>query len=123
MDYTTIHGILQARTLEWVAIPFSRESSQSRDQIWVSCIAGGFFIIWANNNNNKNEVAQLCLNLCDPTDCSLPSSSIHAIFQARVLEWGAISFSELLLYFILIQQILMSAQNRWGIPSGHKIET
>ena len=34
-----------------------------------------------------------CLTLCDPLDCSLPCSSVHGIFQARVLEWGAISFS------------------------------
>ena len=38
-------------------------------------------------------VAQLCLTLCDPMDSSLPSSSVHGILQARILEWGAISFS------------------------------
>ena len=38
----------------------------------------------------KSEVAQLCPTLCDPMDCSLPSSSIHGIFQARILEWVAI---------------------------------
>ena len=37
---SSVHGVLQARILEWVAIPFSRESSQSRDRTWVSCIAG-----------------------------------------------------------------------------------
>ena len=42
MDYT-VHGILQARTLDWVAFPFSGGSSQSRDQTQVSCIAGRFF--------------------------------------------------------------------------------
>ena len=46
MDYT-IHGILQARILEWVAFPFSRGSSQPRDQIQVSHIAGRFFTSWA----------------------------------------------------------------------------
>ena len=40
-----------------------------------------------------SEVAQLCLTLCDPMDCSLPGSSVHWIFQARILEWAAISFS------------------------------
>ena len=45
MDYT-VHGILQARILEGVAIPFSRESSQPRDQTQVSRIAGGFFTSW-----------------------------------------------------------------------------
>ena len=42
---------------------------------------------------SESEVAQLCLTLSDPMDCSLPGSSIHGIFQARVLEWGAIAFS------------------------------
>ena len=42
MDYT-VHGILQARILEWIGIPFSRESSQPREQTHVSCISGEFF--------------------------------------------------------------------------------
>ena len=42
---------------------------------------------------SESEVAQLCLTLCDPMDCSLPGSSVHGIFQATVLEWIAISFS------------------------------
>ena len=41
----------------------------------------------------RSKVAQLCLTLWDPMDCSLPGSSVHGIFQARVLEWVAISFS------------------------------
>ena len=41
---------------------------------------------------------QLCLTLCDPMDCSLPGSSTHGIFQARVLEWGAIAFSDMYVY-------------------------
>ena len=41
----------------------------------------------------ESEVAQLCLTLCDPIDYSLPGSSAHGIFQARILEWVAISFS------------------------------
>ena len=44
---SSVHGILQARILEWVAIPFSRESSQSRDQTWVFRIADRFFTISA----------------------------------------------------------------------------
>ena len=43
---------------------------------------------------NESEVAQSCPTLSDPMDCSLPGSSIHGIFQARVLEWGAIAFSD-----------------------------
>ena len=42
---------------------------------------------------SENEVAQSCPTLLDPMDCSLPGSSVHRIFQARVLEWGAIAFS------------------------------
>ena len=41
----------------------------------------------------ESEVAQSCLTLCDPMDCSPPGFSVHGIFQARVLEWGAIAFS------------------------------
>ena len=44
-------------------------------------------------HESESEVAQLCPTLSDPMDCSLPCSSIHGIFQARVLEWGAIAFS------------------------------
>ena len=45
--------------------------------------------------NSESEDAQSCLTLSDPMDCSLPGSSAHGIFQARVLEWGAIAFSEI----------------------------
>ena len=41
---------------------------------------------------SETEVAQSCPTLCNPMDCRLPGSSIHGIFQARVLEWGAIAF-------------------------------
>ena len=44
---SSVHGILQARILKWVAIPFSRASCRSRDQTQVSCTAGGFFAVWA----------------------------------------------------------------------------
>ena len=42
---------------------------------------------------SESEVTQSCLTLCDPMDCSTPGSSIHGIFWATVLEWGAIAFS------------------------------
>ena len=42
---------------------------------------------------SESEVAQLCPTLSDPMDCSLTGSSVHGIFQARVLEWGAVAFS------------------------------
>ena len=43
---------------------------------------------------SESEVAQSCLTLSDPMDCSPPGSSIHGIFQARILEWGALAFSQ-----------------------------
>ena len=52
MDYI-VHGILQARILEWTAFPFSRGSSQPRDQTQVSCIAGRFFTSWATREALK----------------------------------------------------------------------
>ena len=44
-------------------------------------------------NIYESEVTQLCLTLCDPMNCSLPGSSVHSIFQARILDWVAIFFS------------------------------
>ena len=46
-----------------------------------------------HESENESEVAQLCLTLRDPMDCSTPGSSVHGICQARVLEWGAIASS------------------------------
>ena len=50
---SSVHGISQARILEWVAIPFSRGSSQPRDQTQVSCIGGEFLAIWATGKPPK----------------------------------------------------------------------
>ena len=60
VDYT-VHGILQARILEWVAFPFSRGSSQSRDRAKVSLIAGGFFTSWATGKPKNTEMGSLAL--------------------------------------------------------------
>ena len=46
-------------------------------------------LIWTESES-ESEVAQPCPTLSDPMDCSLPGSSVHGIFQAKVLEWGAI---------------------------------
>ena len=53
---------------------------------------------------SESEVTQSCLTLCNPMDCSLPGSSVHGIFQARVLEWVAISFSRISGYNSIINQ-------------------
>ena len=51
---------------------------------------------------SESEVAQSCPSLSDPMDCSLPGSSTHGMFQARVLEWGAIAFSKLVVRVVLV---------------------
>ena len=55
---------------------------------------GCHFLLQCMKVKSESEVAQSRLTLSDPMDCSPPGSSIHGIFQARVLEWGAIAFSE-----------------------------
>ena len=111
----SVHGIFPARVLEWVAISFSRGSSQPRNRTRVSRVAGRRFTLWPiqrkpleykagqhpttsstrmpHLNNKQSEVAQLYPTLWDPLDCSLPGFSVHGIFQARILECVAIFFS------------------------------
>ena len=55
---------------------------------------GCHFLLQCMKVKSESEVAQSCPTLSDPMDCSLPGSSAHGIFQARVLEWGAIAFSQ-----------------------------
>ena len=55
---------------------------------------GRHFLLQCVKVKSEREVTQSCPTLSDPMDCSLPGSSIHGIFQARVLEWGAIAFSD-----------------------------
>ena len=61
---SSVHGNLPARILEWVAIPFSRGSSQSRDRIWVSCIASRFFTVWATR---EATYLPSFISLCPPS--------------------------------------------------------
>ena len=60
---------------------------------------GCHFLLQCMKVKSESEVAQSCLTLSDPMDCSLPGSSIHGIFQARGLEWGAIAFSRINRYW------------------------
>ena len=128
---SSIHGIFQARVLEWGAIAFSlkppydppipllgiypEETKIERDTCIPLFTAALFTIartwkqprcpltdgwikkLWYKYKMEYSvqfsSVAQSCPTLCDPMNCSLPSSSAHGIFQARVLEWGAIAFS------------------------------
>ena len=87
-----VPGILQARTLEWVAISFSnaRPWDSPGKNTGVSC----HFLLQCVKVKSEREVAQPCPTPSDPMDCTPPGSSIHGIFQARVLEWVAIAFSD-----------------------------
>ena len=76
---SSVHGILQARIKEWIAISFSI------DKVW----------------SEWSEVAQSCLTLCNPMDCSPPGSPAHGIFQAKVLEWVVIAFSRVYIYIYI----------------------
>ena len=63
---------------------------------------GCHFLLQCTKVKSESEVTQSCLTLSDPIDCSLPGSSVHGIFQARVLEWGAIAFSKSAFLHLLI---------------------
>ena len=101
---SSVHRISQARILQWVAIFFSRGSSPLRDWTRDSCV-----LHWQADSlpmshlgspsfkKKESEVVKLCLTLCDSMNYSLLGSSIHGIFQARILEWVTISFSRDLL--------------------------
>ena len=105
---------------------------------------GCHFLLQCTKVKSESEVAQSCPTLRDPMDCSPPGSSIHGIFQARGLEWGAIAFSDVVIVsskgtqtyihtYMYIHsfpnsppiKILVSLENghhqaicRWGSPRG-----
>ena len=96
---SSVHGISQARILEWVAISFSRGSSWPRNQTQVSCISRWILYCWVTRESPYFLFAaaakslQSCPTVCDPVDGSPPGSPVPGILQARTLEWVAISFS------------------------------
>ena len=117
---SSVHGIFQTRVLEWGAISFSgrckllllplvvsrqscltlrpqRRQPTKLPRPWDSpgknTGVGCHFLLQCMKVTSESEVAQSCLTLCDPMDCSPPGSSVHGIFLARVLEWVAIAFS------------------------------
>ena len=75
---------------------------------------GCHFLLQCLKLKSKSEVAQSCPTLCDPLDCTAPGSSIHGIFQARVLEWGAIAFSEV---GGGMSQMRAAASQKWPPPA------
>ena len=79
---------------------------------------GYHFLLQCMKVKSENEVTQSCPTLSDPTDYSPPGSSVHGIFQARVLEWGAISFSCDRVRSVLMSnkaEIPVLTEQRWKI--------
>ena len=94
----SVHEILQAGILEWVAMPFSRESSQPRDQTWVSCMAGRFFTIWATWEAQKLMRCTENYNPCSwhwSTEwaqffsTTMPDCTLHSHHFKSWMNWAA----------------------------------
>ena len=73
---------------------------------------GFHFLLQCMKVKRESKVAQSCPTLSDPTDCSQPGSSVHGIFQARVLEWGAIAFSDPHIDCLTLEKCLCVC--KWG---------
>ena len=76
---------------------------------------GCHFLLQCRKVKSESEVAQSCPTLSDPMDCSPPGSSVHGIFQARVLEWGAISMSRKMQESGLLKSVLWCAPQLSGL--------
>ena len=70
----------------------AHQAPRPRDSPFKNTGVGSHFLLQCMKVKSESEVTQLCLTLSDPMDCSLTGSSIHGIFQVRVLEWDAIAF-------------------------------
>ena len=108
-----IHGVAKsrARLSDWSDLIWSEVTSVMSDSVWPhrrqptrlphpwdspskNTGVGCHFLLQCMKVKSESEVAQSCPTLSNPMDCNFPGSSIHGIFQTRVLEWGAIAFSE-----------------------------
>ena len=83
-----INDSVQPHRRQLIRLPHPRDSPGKNTGV------GCHFLLQCMKVKSESEVTLSCPTLSDPMDCSLPGSSTHGIFQARVLEWGAIAFSE-----------------------------
>ena len=83
---SSVHGILQARILEWVAIPFPRGSSQPRDRIQISLIAGRFFTIWATREARDIDYVILYVGVCGFFFFLIDPESPEAVHQPALVQ-------------------------------------
>ena len=81
---------------------------------------GCHFLLQCMKVKSESEVAQSCPTLSDPMNCSLPGSSVHGIFQARVLEWGAIAFS---LVFCFYKHLFLEFKNSYWHHLASRIKS
>ena len=102
---SSVHGILQARILERVAIPFSRGSSRPRDQTPISCIAGGFFTIWATREDIKDEKWSESQSVVSD---SLWSHGLYCPWNSPGQNTEVVSLS-------LLQGIILTQESNWGL--------
>ena len=98
LKFTTFAAAVAAKSLQSCPTlrPHRRQPTRlprSWDSPGKNTSVGCHFLLRCMKVKSESEFAQSCLSLRDPMDCSLPGSSVHGIFQARVLEWGAIAFS------------------------------
>ena len=123
MDYSppdsSVHGILQAGILEWVAIPFSKGSSWPRDQIWVSCIAGRLFTDWVTRESLSYQLNSR-LDL-DFTKLSINVHSFCSRIQPSVPHFTEISYLLCLLWSVTISMFFSVVSAFRILPnSSHK---
>ena len=78
---------------------------------------GCHFLLQCMKVKSESEVLQSCPTLSDFMDCSLPGSSVHGIFQARVLEWGAIAFSQMDLETITLSEVSQIEKEKYHMIS------
>ena len=82
---------------------------------------GCHFLLQCMKVKSESEVIQSCPTLSDPMDCSLPGSSVHGIFQARVLEWVAIAFSDVCVYLNVNLRFHISSQIFIVSPATYQV--
>ena len=93
IDCVSHSAAAAAKSLQWCPTLCDPRDGGAWDSPGKNTGVGCHFLFQCMKGKSESEVAQSCLTLHDPMVCSLPGSSIHGIFQARVLEWGAIAFS------------------------------
>ena len=114
---SSVHGILQGRKLEWVAIPFSRGSSPPRDQTQVSCIAGRFFTIWTTEEAHYvlHLVAYICQS-CSPSLSNPPLPPLRPHLCSVCLHFSSCPANR----FICKQGYIFSKRARFLIRSSEE---